>query len=77
MLHGYDEADGMIQMAHRSEIEIPAGSSVALEPGGLHIMAMAPSPELQPGETTSITLTFATGDPITLQAKIRAPGDER
>ena len=39
-------------------IAVPAGGSVALAPGGLHVMFMEPSQEFQEGECVTLTLSF-------------------
>lgn len=39
-LHTTEEKDGIARMMHVEAIDIPAGETVALEPGGLHVMFM-------------------------------------
>lgn len=77
MLHEYAEYDMQVQMMEALPVPVTSGSTVSFEPGGLHVMAMDPSPELQPGGTTDVTLTVAGGDSITFPAEIRAAGEER
>jgi len=48
---------GMMGMRPIARLEIPAGGSVALEPGGYHIMLIGLKQELKAGETIEITLT--------------------
>lgn len=77
MLHQYAESGGEMQMMEAVPIPLTNGTRVAFEPGGLHVMAMNPSPELQPGGTTDVTLTVSGGGTVTFPAEIRAAGEER
>jgi hypothetical protein len=54
-------------------LEIPADGGVTLEPGGNHIMLMDLQRDLNPGETVTLTLTFASGKTLTVEAEIRPP----
>jgi hypothetical protein len=67
------DASGMAAMHPVDRIEVPAGATVALEPGGYHLMLMGVTGELEPGETVELTLTFETAGDITVKAEIR-PG---
>lgn len=49
---------------------IPAGQSVVLAPGGLHIMFMDLKQALVEGSTIPVTLTFATGGTIEVQLAV-------
>lgn len=49
--------DGLSRMVDVDRIDLPAGETVHLEPGGLHVMIDDP-PELTVGDTISVTLTF-------------------
>lgn len=51
--------DGVARMVHRMSVPIPAGETVTLEPGGLHVMFMGLGGDpLEPGETIPATLIF-------------------
>lgn len=49
---------GTMKMREVEEIEIGAGDSVALEPGGYHVMLMDLAHDLTPGDDFSLALTF-------------------
>lgn len=70
--------DGVMRMVPRPEgFEIPAGGSVELVPGGKHIMLLEPRPPRDEAEasTLSLTLRFATSEPIVIEAPVAAmPG---
>jgi hypothetical protein len=46
-------------MQHVMSTALPAGDTVAMAPGGLHVMCMGVTSPLEPGETISVTLEFA------------------
>jgi copper(I)-binding protein len=56
-------------------IEIPAGETVMLKPGGLHIMFMGLGETMVAGEMRKITLEFASGHKATVPAMVLKPGD--
>jgi copper(I)-binding protein len=62
---------GMMGMQPIARLEIPAGGSVALEPGGYHIMLIGLKQELKAGETIEITLTFEKAGEVKVTAEVR------
>ena len=71
MLHKSEVVDGVARMVHLDEIAIPAGGSVQLEPGGLHLMMPAPEVRLSAGDRVPLVLIFAEGNRIEVQADVR------
>jgi periplasmic copper chaperone A len=53
-------------------IEVPAGGSVSLEPGGYHIMLINLTQELEVGGTIDLTVTFEKAGDIKVTAEVRA-----
>ena len=76
-IHAMEEVDGMMTMGKAAPIALLGRIPVKFEPGGYHVMAMQPSADLEPGGTTSITVTLSTGEETTFPAEVRAPGEER
>lgn len=75
-LHNMFEQDGVLRMrAVENGIEVPAGGSVELRPGGLHLMFMGLDRQLLPGEQFEVTLEFASGRRIVAQAMVMRPQD--
>ena len=64
--------DGMTGMYHTPSIAVPAGGTVALEPGGYHVMLEGLQRNLVAGETVRIVLTFERAGPLTVDALVRA-----
>lgn len=50
-----------MSMQHMDRITVPAGKSIELKPGGMHIMLMHPNKEFRAGDRISITLEFSDG----------------
>jgi len=53
-------------------IKVPAGGSVELKPGGLHIMLINLTEPLQPGMTIPLTLRFEKSGEIEVQVSVSA-----
>jgi copper(I)-binding protein len=57
-LHQMSMEAGVMKMRPVARIELPAGKTVELEPGGYHLMLMNIAKPLRPGETVPITLVI-------------------
>lgn len=60
------EGDVMKMRQLADGVVIPAGQTIALEPGGLHLMFMGLSGPIVEGETVPVTLNFEKAGTITL-----------
>jgi copper(I)-binding protein len=67
--------EGAMMMQPVTSIDLPAGQTVKLEPGGLHIMLMQLTEPLETGQVYTLTLQFAeTGDQeIEVEVREEAP----
>jgi hypothetical protein len=65
------DAQGMTGMHHIDRLDIPAGETVRLEPGGYHLMLMDLTAELAVGGTIELTLVFERAGNIVVEAEIR------
>jgi copper(I)-binding protein len=77
MIHDNVEKDGKMQMVMADAVPLAQGAPVSFKPGGLHVMAMEPSDALKAGGTAKVTLTLSDGTTATVDAPVRAAGDER
>ena len=71
-------ADGMQMQEINGGIEIPAGGTVVLQPGGLHVMIMNLNSDVVAGDEVTVDLEFD-GHPnvsVTATAKPSEAGDE-
>jgi periplasmic copper chaperone A len=57
-------------------VEIPAGGAVEFKPGGKHAMMYNVNPGILPPRTLPMIFTFASGERITVDAKVKRAGDE-
>ncbi|MGH8633014.1 MAG: copper chaperone PCu(A)C, partial [Burkholderiales bacterium] len=81
-LHSTSMEEGVMRMRPVARIELPAGKSVKLAPGGLHIMLVDIKLPLKPGDKVPLTLTvqradFSSRSVFTVQAEVRAAGAEK
>jgi len=82
-LHTHKEdGDGIVKMVHAEEgFALPAGETLTLERGGMHVMLMGLTGPLEQGDKIEVTLTFEkAGDvvveiPVDLERKPAAHGD--
>lgn len=73
-LHAHRIEDGVARMHAVEAIEIGPGESVALEPGGLHIMLVSPKRPLAEGDTFTAELTFAAAGSVAVEARVESIG---
>jgi len=74
-LHMMKTEDGVMTMRPAEEgVEIPAGGTLTLEPGGYHIMFIRPKAPFVQGETVPLTLTFAKAGPVDINLAISPIG---
>ena len=69
-------ADGVATMTHLAFIEIPAGDTVVLERGGLHVMLMGLTGTLTEGDMVKATLTFEHAGKVEMEFMVDPPGGE-
>jgi copper(I)-binding protein len=63
---------GMMQMRQVDAIDVPAGGSVELKPGGYHIMLLELAEPLTEGTMVPLTLRFEGFDPVVVEAEVRS-----
>jgi copper(I)-binding protein len=62
--------DGMHRMRPRAEIPLPAGATVKLEPGGLHLMLVGLKGPLAAGTRVPLTLEFREAGAVTIELSV-------
>ena len=73
-LHEMKRENGMMRMAPVTGIAIPAGASVELRPGGLHLMLFGLKKPLVAGDTVRVQLTLDDKSIIEVAAPVRRMG---
>jgi copper(I)-binding protein len=68
--HRAEMEGGIARMLEQKSLSVPAGGSLALEPGGTHMMLIRPAP-LRAGDRVKITLELADGETLAIEAVVR------
>lgn len=69
-LHRTTEEGGVLKMAQVDAIVAPAGGSVALEPGGYHIMLFGASQLFKEGDKYSLILVFENAGELEVEVHV-------
>jgi periplasmic copper chaperone A len=76
-IHETRNEGGVMQMRQLVDgLEIPAGETVALEPGGYHVMLIGLTADLVVGETFPLTLEFAQAGSVDVEVPVYATRQE-
>lgn len=73
MMHQTTETDGISKMSMVDELTIPAGGSLALEPGSYHLMLEKPSATLAVGDSITLEFTLSSGQSFTTECELKSP----
>ncbi|MCK7610878.1 copper chaperone PCu(A)C [Roseibium sediminicola] len=74
-LHEMTVTDGVMKMRHLEDgISVPAGETVALKPGGLHIMFMGLNQSFEEGNTVPVVLTFEKAGDVAVELPVAKMG---
>ena len=63
--------DGTMGMTELPGVEVPAGETVMMVPGGVHVMLMQLSEPLELGDEIDVTLVFDNGTERVVTAEVR------
>ena len=69
-IHTHLHDNGVMRMRQLESLTIPAGESVSLQPGGLHLMLF--KLKLPLADTLPMTLCFSDGECLTVSAELRS-----
>ncbi|MFA7429661.1 MAG: copper chaperone PCu(A)C [Rhodospirillaceae bacterium] len=70
-LHTHILEGTVMRMRQVEAIDVPAGQTVTLQPGGLHVMFMALKEPLAEGQTFDVMLTFEKAGAVTVPVTVR------
>jgi copper(I)-binding protein len=73
-LHTMEMAGMVMKMRPLADLDIPAGQSVTLKPGGEHIMLMGLNGPLREGQSFPLTLTFEKAGAREVTVAVEKPG---
>jgi copper(I)-binding protein len=74
-LHEMAMEGSVMKMRQVQDITVPAGGSVELKPGGLHLMFMNIKAPLTAGETIPVKLKFAKAGEVEMKMPVNAMGN--
>ncbi|WP_448663522.1 copper chaperone PCu(A)C [Sphingomonas sp. CJ20] len=66
---------GMMAMRPLKDVAVPARGTIAFEPGGRHVMLFGVGPNVKVGDKLPLSLAFAGGKTLTVQADVVGAGD--
>ncbi len=72
-IHEMSMEGDVMRMRQVQAIELPAGQSVALKPGGYHIMFLNLTKQVREGDTVPVTLMIETRDGKRTPVQVSAP----
>jgi copper(I)-binding protein len=72
-VHRSGVEDGIMRMRPADGVPVPAGESVRMEPGGLHIMLIHLNKPLEPGDRFPLRLHFEKSGTQQVEVEVRAP----
>lgn len=72
-IHEMKDEGGMMTMRAVDAVELPAGTTVSLAPGGLHVMLFGLSSPLAAGRKVKLTLEFRRDSGGTFRQTVEAP----
>jgi periplasmic copper chaperone A len=73
-LHTMKMEGDVMRMRQLEAIELPAGQTVELKPGSLHIMFMGLKAPLKAGDSFPLTLKFEKAGEVKVEMKVQAAG---
>ena len=73
-IHESRQVDGMWRMRRLDGLEVPAGGSVSLEPGGAHLMIFGINQAIRPGDRLGVTLELESGETLPVTIAVESPG---
>jgi periplasmic copper chaperone A len=73
-MHTHVREGDVMRMRPVPAIDIPAGGTVTLQPGGLHLMLLGLAAPLRQGETVPVTLRFERAGEVQVNLAIQAAG---
>ncbi|MCO6414682.1 copper chaperone PCu(A)C [Siccirubricoccus sp. KC 17139] len=73
-IHTHVREGDVMRMRAVPAIEIPAGGSVTLQPGGFHLMLIGLSRAVEAGESLPVTLVFERAGPVQVALAVQSAG---
>jgi copper(I)-binding protein len=75
-LHETEMDGATAKMKRRKDVEFPSRGELVFEPGGRHAMLFGIDPKVKSGQRIPLTFSFNVAPPITVEAEVRAAGED-
>ena len=75
-IHKTVHEKGVAKMEMMESVEVPSGSTVKLEPGGVHIMLIDLEEPVKSGDKVEVELVFENGGSVKVEAEALGVGDD-
>jgi copper(I)-binding protein len=75
-LHETEMKGSNAKMRRHKELEFPSRGELVFEPGGRHAMLFGIDAKVKAGDRIPLTFSFNVAPPITVEAEVRAAGDD-
>lgn len=72
-LHSMTRDNGVMRMRREDSLALPAGGTLALAPGGNHLMLFGLAPDVKAGDSIPLILRFKSGRSLSTEARTVAP----
>lgn len=72
-VHSMRRQNGVMQMRAQKQLDVPAGQSIDLAPGGTHLMLLGLKKPLKAGESLQLKMTFVDGAGTKTVVPVRVP----
>lgn len=72
-VHNMTHQNGVMQMRMQKQLDVPAGQSIDLAPGGTHLMLLGLKKPLKAGESLQLKMTFVDGAGNKTVVPVRVP----
>jgi periplasmic copper chaperone A len=76
-MHSSTQQSGVMKMRPVETVQLPADERVRFEAGGLHLMLIGLHSPLTTNTPVALTFKFRSASPMTIAAKVVAPGDDQ
>ncbi len=73
-MHTTEIIDGVARMLEQETLSVPANGSLALAPGGFHLMLMQPAKQLKASDRVNITLVLDNGEEKRVEFEVKKGG---
>jgi len=70
-LHTHTNDQGVMKMRRIDAIDLPTTTDVELRPGGLHVMLIGLTQDLNIGDEIELTLTYSDGDHASIKVPVK------